>query len=91
VVYSRNSLKHLQADGPIYKGIFSDICPLLSAPDFFIMIDPAFAILPSPFSRLYASCLSALCQGKITTSEFWGTKLRELRSTGKQTKTVEYH
>jgi hypothetical protein len=27
-------------DGPIYKGIFTDICPLLSAPNFPIMIDP---------------------------------------------------
>jgi hypothetical protein len=27
--------------GPIYKGVFSDICPLLSTPDFLVMIAPA--------------------------------------------------
>jgi hypothetical protein len=26
---------------PIYKGVFSDICPLLSAPNFLAMITPA--------------------------------------------------
>jgi hypothetical protein len=30
--------------GPIYKGVFSDICQLLSTPDFLVMIAPAFAI-----------------------------------------------
>jgi hypothetical protein len=30
-----------ELDGPIYKGIFSDICLLLSAFNFPIMIDPA--------------------------------------------------
>jgi CO dehydrogenase/acetyl-CoA synthase delta subunit len=30
-----------ELDGPIYKEIFTDICLLLSAPDFLIMIDPA--------------------------------------------------
>jgi hypothetical protein len=30
-----------RSDDPIYKGILSDICPLLSAPKFPIMIDPA--------------------------------------------------
>jgi hypothetical protein len=27
--------------GPIYKGLFSDICPLLSTPDFLVMNAPA--------------------------------------------------
>jgi hypothetical protein len=67
-----------ELDGPIYKGIFSDICRLLSAPNFSCMIDLAQIawflqtiayILPSPFYRVrfeestYASYLSALCQG----------------------------
>jgi hypothetical protein len=30
-----------RVNGPIYKEIFSDICLLLSAPNFPIMIDPA--------------------------------------------------
>jgi hypothetical protein len=30
-----------ELDGPIYKGIFSDICLLLSASNFPIMMDPA--------------------------------------------------
>jgi hypothetical protein len=30
-----------ELDGPIYKGVFSDICPLLSDSNFPVMIDPA--------------------------------------------------
>jgi hypothetical protein len=30
-----------ELDGPIYKGIFSDICLLHSAPNFPIMIEPS--------------------------------------------------
>jgi hypothetical protein len=77
------SLKHLQVlvpqlYGPIYKGIFSDICFLFFASNFTMMIDstqvawPLLSItygLLCPFSRVrreectYASHLSALRQG----------------------------
>jgi hypothetical protein len=30
-----------ELDDPIYKGIFTDVCLLISAPNFPIMIDPA--------------------------------------------------
>jgi hypothetical protein len=33
-------------DGPIYKGIFPDIRPLLPVPNFPIMIDPAQIVWP---------------------------------------------
>jgi hypothetical protein len=64
--------------GPIYQGLFADICPLLPAPHFPIVIYSAQIAwplqsiaysLPSPFSGVrfagstYASCLSALYQG----------------------------
>jgi hypothetical protein len=51
-----------QLYGPIYKGVFSDISPLLSTPDFLVTIAPAqiaWALqsitysLPSPFSRVF--------------------------------------
>jgi hypothetical protein len=63
--------------GPIYKGIFSEICLLLSTSNFPVMIDPAQIAwllqpvtygLPCPFSRVgleeckNASYLSALHQ-----------------------------
>jgi hypothetical protein len=72
---------------PIYKGVFSDICPLLSAPNFLVMIAPAqkawplYSVtysLPSAFSRVcfeesaYASYLPALCQGSpVVVFIFW--------------------
>jgi hypothetical protein len=37
----KNVLLIPELDAPIYKGIFSYICLLLSAPNFTIMIDPA--------------------------------------------------
>jgi hypothetical protein len=51
-----------ELDGPIYNGIFSDICPSFSVPNFLIIIDPAQIAwtsqsvtysLPSPFSCVH--------------------------------------
>jgi hypothetical protein len=44
--FTGESLKHLQVIGselygPIYTGVFSDICPLFSTPNFLAMITPA--------------------------------------------------
>jgi hypothetical protein len=39
-----------ELDGPVYKGIFSDICLLLSVPNFPIMIDQSMGFVITKMS-----------------------------------------